>query len=774
MTERQAPAHGRRPAPEWRQTRPAAASEAVAGGDGAHAAFELLHPAMKSWCWKQGWRSLRPVQTMAIPAIMRRNDHVLITAPTAGGKTEAAILPLVSRALLERQPGHGFELLYISPLKALINDQLERLESICDGSGMSVMPWHGEISQSRKQQARDAPEGVLLITPESLEAFLVHRYNALPRLFRRTSAVLIDEYHALLDNPRGMQTLSLISRIEEVTGRRIRRVGLSATIGDVGLAARQLSMDDPEAVRVVQPPGSGLTGEDGKPALEVSFKTVVQRRFGSRGQKAEADERIAGDLYERLRGANNLVFAESRVFVEAYAARLREMCESQRVPNEFWPHHGSLSGEDRRVLERRLKSGDPTTAICTSTLELGIDIGDIDTVCQIRPPYSVASLRQRLGRSGRRDTPARLRMYVREGEPGRASHPVDYLHLELVRGVAMLALLGEGWCEPARTSRLHLSTLAHQVLSNIAGRHGCNARRLYQSLCARGPFRNVDVDSFALLLRQLGTGQEPLIEQGADGRTLRLAAGGERMLQKRDFYATFKDTESYHVVTTEGQPLGALPLACPLTAGSAIVFSGRNWLVNRIDPDAHIVRLEPHTEGELPKFSGRAGDIHQRVIDEMLATLAGREEPEYLDDDALGLLAEARGAYRHLGLAERPVLEYARGKNLIATGLGSTGNESLKLLLERRGWKVYCWDGFIDAVDETRALRLPEALAEIGRSPDPDPSEALAGYENLSVDKYHDRLGPALLAYDLASSKLDLRAAAAAAGRLGAACGARR
>ena len=338
----------------------------------------------------------------------------------------------------------------------------------------------------------------------------------------------------------------------------------------------------------------------------------------------------------------------------------------------------------------------------------------------------------------------------------------------------MLDLLAEGWCEPAHTSRLHLSTLAHQVLSNIAGRHGCDARRLYQSLCGRGPFRNVDVDSFAMLLRRLGTGSEPLIEQAADGRTLRLAAGGERMLQKRDFYATFKDTESYHVVTTEGQPLGTLPLACPLAAGSAIVFSGRNWLVNRIDPDAHIVRLEPHTEGELPKFSGNAGDIHQRVIDQMLATLAGNDEPEDLDDDALGLLAEARAAWKHLGLAERPVYEYSPGKNLVATGLGSAGNESVKLLLERRGWKVYCWDGFIDAVNDTSLVRLPDALAEIGDTPDPDPAETLAGYENLTVDKYHDRLGPALLAYDLASSRLDLRAAAAAAGRIGAACGGRR
>ena len=740
----------------------------VAGEGSDNRAFELLHPRMQRWCWKQQWQTLRTVQSLAIPPIMRNNRHILLCAQTAGGKTEAAILPLVSRILYERKPGTGFELLYISPLKALINDQHDRLEKICSGTGVAVQPWHGEIPTSQKQQARDNPQGILLITPESLEAFLVHRYTSLPRLFRRTTTVLLDEYHALVDNERGMQTLSLISRIEEITGKRMRRIALSATIGDVSLAAAQLWPNAPEEVTVIQPPGEGLRTGGANENLELSFQSTVQRRRTGRREKTEVEKEVADDIFKKLRGKNNLVFAESRQYVEAYAERLRTMCEQYRVPNEFWPHHGSLSGDHRAALEQRLKSGEPTTAVCTSTLELGIDIGDIETVCQVRPPYSVASLRQRLGRSGRRGDAAKLRMYVIEMEPTKGSHPIDWLHLELMRGVAMVELLKVGWCEPAKTNRLHLSTLTHQVLSSIAGLQGATASRLYQSLCIRGAFRSVTSETFVTLLNELGNGTTALIEQEPGQRRIRLSRAGEALLQRRDFYAAFRSTECYHVMTKEGQPLGSLPLACPLTPATPIIFSGRNWLISSIDTESHIVRLEPHTRGELPKFSGSAGDIHQHVIDTMFETLEGTKTPVYLDDAGQQLLREGRLIYEQLELQNNPILEYQRGRNCVATRLGSQGNLSLKILLEKLGWDVYCWNGFIDADEKTNRQGLLASLEQIAAEPNPDPDQVLAGYENLIVEKYHEQIGPALLAQDLASSRLDFQAAASEAGRIAA------
>ena len=204
--------------------------------------------------------------------------------------------------------------------------------------------------------------------------------------------------------------------------------------------------------------------------------------------------RWPSNLFSHLRGSRNLIFAESRRNVEWYADALRGISEEVRLPEEFFPHHASLSREHRLDLEERLKTSSATTAVCTSTLELGIDIGDIACVAQIGVPFSVASLRQRLGRSGRRaGQPAVLRIYAIEMEPDAIVRPLDRLHLRLVRSIAMVELLLEGWCKPPTAQALHLSTLTHQILSVIAEHSGTRANRLYAILCKRGPFRRVDL-----------------------------------------------------------------------------------------------------------------------------------------------------------------------------------------------------------------------------------------------------------------------------------------
>ena len=738
-------------------------TDALPETDAIHA-FRMLHPAVQRWIWNQNWESLRPVQAKAIPPIMGTVDDILITAQTAGGKTEAALLPMVSRILLERGAGLGFNLLYISPLKALINDQTNRIEAICKDIHVPVQPWHGDVSQSEKQRARDRPQGILLITPESLEAFMVHRYTSLKRLFGKLMGVIIDEYHALLDNERGMQTLSLISRLEEVTGRPIRRIALSATIGDLQQAARQLQPDPNRTVRIVEPETTTLRSTGDAPSLEITFRTAIQSGQRRRGD-ASADSRITADLYRELRGSNALVFADSRQAVEAYAERLRAKCDTEGVPNEFFPHHGSLSSEHRAELETRLKGGQPATAICTSTLELGIDIGDIATVAQIRAPYSVASLRQRLGRSGRRDSPAKLRLYILESNPQKRSHPTDWLHLELIRGMAMLRLLLDGWCEPAETGKLHLSTLTHQILSTIAARHGVSAAGLYHSLCSRGPFRHVNPDLFGSLLRQLASNEQNLIEQDPARNLLILGRKGERLLQGRDFYAAFKSTENYQLITAH-QNLGTLPVACPLTTDKPIIFSGQNWLITAIDEERRIVQVEPHESGDLPRFSGTPGDIHETVIRQMYHELESDLEADYLDHEGVAALRQARKVYEYLNLENDPILEYKSGHHLIASGLGSRANLSLKILLETRGWKTYCWNGFLEAEAGDNRKSIRASLADIAATPEPDPAATLAEYKALLIEKYHEQLGDELLAVDLASSKLAFGTAATAAGEL--------
>ena len=340
--------------------------------------FDRLAAPVRRWIWRKGWNSLRDIQERAIPALLDNDGDVIIAAATAAGKTEAAFLPLISHVL--EHPGEGgFDLVYIGPLRALINDQFARLEDLCDRAELPVYPWHGDISHGVKARARRNPRGVLLITPESLEALFVLRGLEIPSLFNDTRAIVIDELHALLDNNRGVHLRSLLTRLELAVGHRIRRIGLSATLGEMALAKEYLRPAAPEAVALLE---SRSEGQE----LKMQIRGYLQRRDRS-GNDEERDvaaqRAVTRHLFSKLRGSRNLIFAGSRQSVEWYADALRVMSEKAHLPVEFFPHHASLSRGHRIDLEGRLKTHLATTAVCTSTLELGIDIGDITCVAQI-------------------------------------------------------------------------------------------------------------------------------------------------------------------------------------------------------------------------------------------------------------------------------------------------------------------------------------------------------------------------------------------------------
>ncbi len=183
---------------------------------------------------------MRHIQSQAIHEVTGGTADLVIAATTAGGKTEAAFPPLISQVLDDSAQAAGFDLLYIGPLKALITDQAGRLEEVCREVELPVTPWHGDVSASVKSRAVKAPKGILLITPESLEALFIRRGLEIPRLFGATRAIIIDEMHTVLDTERGVQLRSLLTRMELAVGRPIRRVGLSATLGDMQMARAYL------------------------------------------------------------------------------------------------------------------------------------------------------------------------------------------------------------------------------------------------------------------------------------------------------------------------------------------------------------------------------------------------------------------------------------------------------------------------------------------------------------------------------------------------------
>ncbi len=716
--------------------------------------FDRLAEPVRRWIWHKGWNSLHDIQERAIPALLNGGKDVIISAATAGGKTEAAFLPLIS-LVLERPGEGGFDLVYVGPLRALINDQFERLEDLCDRAELPVYPWHGDISQGVKTRARKNPRGVLLITPESLEALFVLRGLEIPTLFKSARAIVIDELHALLDTERGVHLRSLLTRLELAVGRRIRRVGLSATLGEMTLAREYLRPEAPEAVTL-------LESKSDSQELKVQIRGYLRRRDRSESgeedeEKAAAQRAVAGHLFSRLRGGRNLIFAGSRQSVEWYADALREMSEKARLPVEFFPHHASLSREHRIDLEKRLKTHPATTAVCTSTLELGIDIGDIACVAQIGAPFSVASLRQRLGRSGRRTgQPAVLRMYAIETEPGTDSHPLDRLHLGLVRSIAMVELLIEGWCEPPAPQALRLSTLTHQVLSVIAEHGGVSAKRLHATLCERGPFRRVAPRLFARLLKQLGRPDVALIEQAPDGALL-LGRQGERLVEHYSFYAVFRTPEEYRIIA-DGKPLGTLPVVMILAPGMTIIFSGRRWRITDIHDKDKVIEVTADRVGQPPRFGGDGGLIHDRVVEKMKDVFSGAHLPAYLDERAARLLEDARSECRRLGVIRRPICQLGKRSCLIATWTGTVKTSTLALAFRTMGYTVETYDGFLSVNHEEGAQPVEAVLEELARSGPISAERVLSGKENLMTEKFHPYLSIGLLREDATGSRIDLGA----------------
>ncbi|MCA1386042.1 MULTISPECIES: DEAD/DEAH box helicase [unclassified Bradyrhizobium] len=626
-------------------------------------AYDKLHPTIRRWIWDQGWDELREIQARTIISVLDGDRDILIAASTAAGKTEAAFLPVLT-SVADRALA-GFSVLYISPLKALINDQFKRLDELCENMAIPVVKWHGDAPQTAKKRAMADPRGISLITPESIEAMFVRRPGDAKRLLCSADFIVVDELHSFLQGPRGLHVASLLRRIDAVSSRPARRIGLSATIGDLGQAAAWLRPTMPQLVEI-------LEAKSDSPELRLQVRGYVEppqlddpdHAEGASGIPEEAVVRrvalddIADHLYSTLRGTNNLVFGGSRRTVESTADRLRRRSEKAKVPNEFYPHHGSLSKTIREELENRLKDGKlPTTGICTSTLELGVDIGSVKSVAQIGAPRSLSSLRQRLGRTGRRrGTPSVLRIYIREPNTDQDTGVIDRLRSNTIRSVAVIRLLLEKFVEPAGQVPEVASTLVHQILSVIAERGGIRARPLYELLCGSGPFAMISAAEFALLLKHLGSDEIRFIEQSPDG-TIMLANEGEAVVQSRNFFAVFESAEEWRL-TVSGRTLGTLPISFPVHKDSLVVFAGQRWIVQDLDEKTNTLFVAPHPGGVVPRFERADGErLHDRLAAEMKAVYLASDEPTYLDQRARDLLAEGREAFSGLGLDTTNVLQ---------------------------------------------------------------------------------------------------------------------
>ena len=742
-------------------------SSEAAGSSGA---FDLLHLLVQRWIYDQGWTSLRDVQERSAAPILDGGRDVIISAATAAGKTEAAFLPILSVLATTRDQTRvpatevastaGIEVLCVSPLRALINDQYDRLEQMCERVGVRAHRWHGDVAQSSKLRALQAPSGVLLITPESLEAILVNRGTAVRGLFSRLRYVVIDELHVFLGTPRGAQVQSLLNRVELSIRRRPPRIALSATLADMDRAAAFLRPEHPDEVVVVSDAAGGSelrlqvrgyvessglpeTAASEAPATDAHDDEAVatDRAVGPR-------EEITGHIFENLRGQDNLIFANTRADVELYADRLRQRSSREHVPNEFWPHHGSLAKGIREAAEEALKDRTrPATSVCTSTLEMGIDIGSLDSVVQVGPPPSVASMRQRLGRSGRRGRPAVLRVYITEKATQRDLHPVDELRCEIVQTIAMVRLMLAGWLEDPDDPGFNYSTLVQQALSMIAQHGGARNSELRRALCGPGPFQRVDGVRFERLLRSMA--DKDLIVEASDGILLH-GAVGERCVNHHSFYAAFWTPAEWRLVA-DGRTLGTVPIDFAVALGDQLIFAGTRWTVVDVDESARVIQLAQSKGGRPPTFGGAAPLVADRVRQEMATVYESDETSAWLDPRARELLTEGRAAWRGFRLGESAVLERDSGV-LLFPWVGDRALHTIALALRRAGIAgVSVWGPAIQVEGEGRRPGSGEApggraragLGEIGAAVrnllaqrQPDASDLAATVTNRRIDKW--------------------------------------
>jgi ATP-dependent Lhr-like helicase len=732
-------------------------------------AFELLHEGVRRWIWRQGWDSLHDVQERAIPLLLEGGRDLVITAGTASGKTEAAFLPIVSRLAADGPvPGGGFRAIYVSPMRALINDQFGRMEALCQDIEIPVTKWHGDVSADTKAKARKRPDGIVLITPESLEALLVRRGPEIGRLFRALSYVVIDEMHVFLNDGRGKQLQSILHRIDLASGARPVRVGLSATLADEDSSRAFLRPMDPAAV-VVLPPGP--TGLDLRLQLRGYVRPARAAPASSNGVAAKepppdsASTAVAKHLFETHRGSRSLIFAGSRGMVEKLAVDLDELTERAGVPGEFLAHHGNLSREHREDAERRMKDrSQPASIVCTTTLELGIDVGEIECVAQLGPGHTVSGMRQRLGRSGRRPgKPAVMRVYVTEFEIDDKTPALDALRPGMVQSIAMIELMIRRWNEPPEPGRLHLSTLLQQIMALISQRGGVRPEEAWRDLMASGVFAAVDPGTFKALLRRMGHAEVGLIEQAPDG-TLLPGSVGERLIDSRDIFSVFMSPEEFRVIERGGRAIGQVPATNPIIPGQQLILAGRRWRVIDVDPKQREVVVERGRGGIPPLFDGAMRPPADIVVAEMRRVWENITVPTYLDDTAIALLAEGRTTYDRLGLRHRTVAQTA-GQLLLFPWVGERKMNALRLALARDDVKAAPL-GVALSVPNIKADDLADKLNTISANEPPDPISlaALAGAPRL--EKFDEHIGGELLTLSYASSWIDASTLPAIAGDL--------
>ncbi len=637
--------------------------------------FSRLAPFIREYVFRHGWTEFRDVQLAAAEVLFNSEQHLLLASGTASGKTEAAFLPILTQ--MSAEPPASLGVVYIGPTKALINDQFHRLQGLLQEVDIPLWHWHGDVTRSEKQRLQQVGRGVLQITPESLESLLINHCKDLGRLFRDLRYMIVDEVHVFMGSERGQQILCQLSRLQQYCRREPRRVGLSATLGDYRQAERWLAAGSCRQVITANP-------QVGTQRLRLSLQHFrlpgEEERFQSRAQMA-GDDPYYRYIWEQAQGKKTLIFANNRGETEAVIAALRQIAVEKRQPDIYHVHHGSISAPLRQAAEEAMR--DPHHAAVTAatvTLELGIDLGELETVINLDAPPAVSSFLQRLGRSGRRGEPAEMRLVTSE-EQGAKQLPIIF-PWQLLQAIAVIELyLQERWIEPIASPKLPVSLLYHQTMSVLLSAGSLQPHQLAQQVLTLPPFAPVSQADFRLLLRHLL--ETDHLQRMEDGQLI-IGLTGEQAVRDWRFYAVFSDTDEYLVRDANHDigRIGNLP-----SEGDRLSLAGRTWEVTAVDAAKRLVLVRPISGRGAMSWPGGGAPIHTRVMQGIRQILLCDRDYRYLLPAARQRLAEARSLARQARLDRHPMVPLGNNLFMLFPWMGTVAFRTLERCLRFAGSK---------------------------------------------------------------------------------------
>ncbi|MDJ0691188.1 MAG: DEAD/DEAH box helicase [Xenococcaceae cyanobacterium MO_188.B32] len=552
-----------------------------------------------------GWSSLRPVQELSSHALLD-GKNAIILAPTAGGKTEASIFPVLAN-LIEREP-KTIGVIYVAPIKALLNNQAERLKTYTEMVGLRRFVWHGDIKASEKKAFIKEPAHILMTTPESLEVMLLSSKVPHVKLFNDLRAVIVDEIHALAGSDRGTHLISVFERLFPCTDNDVQRIGLSATVGNPQDILQWLQGTSQREGCVIDPP-------------HVPSKKDIRIYY------QETTRAIASQASQIAQGQKSLFFCQSRSLAEKIAEQMQE----RNI--DVFVHHSSVSAEERTTAEERFHRGGNTSIICTSTLELGIDVGDLDLVLQANAPSTVSSFLQRLGRTGRR-----------KGQRANTTFFCEDTETVL-QAIALIELAKKGWVESVPTNNRVWSVLVHQILALTLQFGAISAEQCWQQLSVIPDFSGISQSEFEYLIAHMVREHFLFLSQGL----LSIGDQTEKTFGRRNFmeiYAVFSSPQLYKVSTETGYIIGSLEqnFVDKLVAEmSSFLLSGKAWIVNHISHEDRIVKVIPAPRGKKPTWGGFIPQLLSfEICQEIKELLLRRDRIPYLNEKAQTFLDEWR------------------------------------------------------------------------------------------------------------------------------------